>query len=434
MRQFLAAILFLSVSLSLQAQTFSTKGMRFWVSFMAGSNSRGMYSLILSAEENCVVRIENPDTDWTREIRLRAYSVDTVRIPHPVTYAESHNTMLEKSLLVTSSAPISLYSRYYAQASSDITCILPENNLGSQYIVQAYKNRAKEAEFLVLSTTDNTIVEIQPSCDISGDFSPDDTIRVHLNKGQVYQVCATKGDISGTSVRSTRGEKIAVFNGSSLGFVPDTHESGDHIFEQALPLYAWGNEFIVVNTINQPANRIRITAKKKNTRVMWNNQLLTTLNAHETYEYELTEAEKTGYISTSSPCIVYQYMVGWSYRTSVNDPNTTIGDPSMCLVLPLKYKNRRAIFATYNEGTTGYHRVAVIVKTSDVSTTELDGNDISSFFMPVQGNPDYSYTRLNILSGTHLLRCNGGFIAQVYGFGIYESYLYHLGFDSVTGN
>lgn len=430
MRKLIGVIFLLLFSLFLSAQVYTTKGTQFWTSFMTGSSSRGSYSLIFSADSACDVKIESLKNNWEKNIHLEANSVDTIQIPYSFACADRYNKSFQKGLRITSSDTISVYARYYLTASSDIACVLPEETLSDEYIVQSYPSKMMEAQFLILATQDSTIIDIAPSCDVSAGYSQKRHIALRLNSGEVYQVHGVGDDISGSRIKARDNKKIAVINGSSLGFVPDDHESGDHIFEQALPVRAWGYRFVVVNTINRPANRVRVTASVDSTRVMKNNVWAATLKAYETYEFEILEEEKTYFIETSAPCIVYQYMVGWSYMSRRDDPKSVIGDPSMCQVLPLDFKLRKSVFATYNEGTTRYHRIAIVVNTFDVSTVRLDGNDISAYFMPVQGNPNYSYTRLNILPGKHELHSTNGFIAQVYGYGVYESYLYYLGFDA----
>ena len=185
MKKFFGIILFLIIPLFLSAQTHSSKGTRFRMSFMAENNIlQGTYNLILSTEKSCHIKIKSSDTTWKKELYLGENCTDTIQVPPSVAVAERYNRIINKSLEITSSDSISLYAQYHLTASFDIGCILPESELGSEYIIQAYPNKAGDAQFLVIATQDSTIIDIYPSCIVSGNFSKIKPIKLRLDLGK----------------------------------------------------------------------------------------------------------------------------------------------------------------------------------------------------------------------------------------------------------
>ena len=118
--------------------------------------------------------------------------------------------------------------------------------------------------------------------------------------------------------------------------MPGPVSARDHLYEQNMPTDYWGREFVVTRSMKKDANRIRVTAKENDTEIIVDGATLATINAGETYEFELCEAvmrteegytkaaaEGRGtdfyldgeahYLKTSCPCAVFSYDVSENY-------------------------------------------------------------------------------------------------------------------------
>ena len=225
--------------------------------------------------------------------------------------------------------------------------------------------------------------------------------------------------------------------------------------------------------MKKDANRIRVTASNNGTELSVDGIPLTTINAGETYEFELCEATmrtqsaytkavsegrgceyfldgEAHYLETSCPCAVFSYDVSEKYYidkgTSEVNPNSA-GDPAMVWISPLEQQLRKVTFGVMNTDKTPTHYVNIITPTSGAASLEVRevamnagkvvyGKNLvnPSDVIPVPGNPAYSYARIKLTDNkesVYTIKSGIGFIAHVYGSGDKESYAYSCGSAAV---
>ena len=446
MRRELPILMFLLlVSMTAWTQT-TTQGTEFWLSFMMNgyrynNGSTWVYNnVMISAERDCTGTIENPMTGWTESFSIEAARVKFLSVPEEQGYNDIDETVANKGLHVVTSDTVSLYFSSCATNSFDATFVLPVESIGTEYIVQtdAQSDKVVHEEikdqytsaFLVVATEDDTHVEITPSVKTIGGHEAGQTVSIVLNAGQTYSVRSHYGedsrDLSGSKVVATNGKKIAVFNGNTLTTIPNLENGGvDHIFEQALPTFAWGRHFAVTSSNGRTRDFVKVTSSADNNRVKKNGQLLTTLNKNESYTFDLTGWYGSCYIETSEPSMVYLYNT-----TFRDDASGTTGDPSMVWIPPVELKIDEITFCTFNHYAAAIdnHYVNIVVERKDIRQVYFDGQLLDpEVFQPVTGNHQYYYTRKWIVPGVHHLRCRMGLMAHVYGFGEVKGYAYCVG-------
>jgi hypothetical protein len=102
----------------------------------------------------------------------------------------------------------------------------------------------------------------------------------------------------------------------------------------------------------------------------------------------------------------------------------------MVVVSPLIQTKQNVTFTAYNSTEiTERYFVNVVAEDNAASSIYLDGNPIPFTSLP---NSGYSYAQVKIRQGSHTLyssEAEKGFIAYVYGFGLYESYGYGAGYN-----
>lgn len=451
MKRLITILILLATGLAYsQQRSVTTQGTEFFAVFLQNSDHTAgqtgfELSLMVSAKRACSVTVRNPNSTWTTTFNVAANSTYKCTIPsgqHQQCYlTTASSTAQNKGLLVTSTDTISLYSSNFASASFDGSIVLPTTALGNEYIVQCYPPSINTSEISITATEDNTIVDITPSVSISagGTNSINSTFNVSLNRGQSVFMKSTSvennganGDLSGTRIVARDCKKIAVNCGDYLVNVPYNAQYADHIYEQAYPVTSWGKKFVVTNTLqNASTGRnkdcVRVTASANNTTIRRNNTLLATINAGQTYEFQLTASEKSAYIETSNPCAVYMYLVGKTAGGSSN------GDPSMVWIAPLEQRINNIVFNTFEpsvhaENAPNVHIVNIVAETSNTSQLRLDGSAITGW-ETVNGNSNYSFARKVVSHNAHSITSTGGngFIAHVYGIGNVVSYAYSVG-------
>ena len=428
----------------------STQGTEFWLSFMMNgyrynNGSEWVYNgVMVSAKRNCSGVITNPVTGWTENFSVEAARVTFVSVPMEEGYNDLDETVADRGLRVVTTDTVSLYYYSCATNSFDGTFVMPIESIGSEYIIQtdAQSDMVVHEEimdqytsaFLVLATEDNTRVDITPSVRTITGHEAGQMISVTLNAGQTYSVRSHYGegsrDLSGSKVVAANGKKVAVFNGNTLTTIPNVANGGvDHIFEQALPTFAWGKHFAVTSSNGRTRDFVKVTSSADSNKIKRNGHTLTTLNRNESYTFELTGWDGSCYIETSEPSMVYLYNT-----TFRDDPSGDMGDPSMVWIPPVELKIDEITFCTFNHyaASIEHHYVNIVVERKDIRRVYFDGQLLDpSDFQPVSGNHRYYFTRRWITPGVHHLHCRMGLMAHVYGFGEVKGYAYCVGSNIV---
>lgn len=432
--------LFFSCYSPLRAQTPSTEGTAFWLSFMQNeSDSKVDLTINVSAKRACQLTIENPNTGFVKRYNLQPglNEIEEAATPLNECYNNNSEVVNKRALYVTSTDTISLFASNYQQSVFDNAAILPEPALRDEYLVQTYPNsdgkKSYPPEFVIVAAENNTIVDITPTYATAGGKQPGATFNVTLNRGESYQVKAqgsnVGSDFSGTRVKARNGKKIAVFNGNQSESIPYAEGTdGDHLFEQAMPVAYWGSEFILTRTMNQLCAIFRITAKNNNTVLTLDGAQIATLRAGETFQYEMTSPKEVAYLESSCPVGVYMYLTS-GHKFPGAFEGDKMGGPASVWISPVEQMIKEVNFAT-DDRRCKYHYVNIVVLSAYASTVTLTGKNSGALplqFVPVPGYDDYSFTKVNIAHDSYNLKSSRGVIAYVYGLGKTESYAYSAG-------
>ena len=459
-RLFIVFSLIFSLSVpAVWAQSTSTQGKEFWLSFMHNgfrdhtSGGWVINQVLISAKRNCSGTISNPNTGWSQEFTVNANNITTIEIPEQEGYHNSsqYESIMQKGLKVQSSDTISVYCTNIAYVSFDASFVLPVESLGDEYIIQSYDQsyqggtaqnafviNNETSAFLIVATENNTVVDITPTCATLAGHLANETFSVTLNAGETYHVRSTRTgnqrDLSGTRVLAADCKRIAVFNGNTLTCIPINQGNGfDHIFEQAMPLRSWGKNFVVTSSMNRNRDFIKITSSANDNEITKNGEVLVTLNANQSYTFAMAESERSCFLQATQPSAVYLFDNS-SYDQS---PLGGLGDPSMVWIAPVEQRIDEVTFSTFDHPNIEIetHSVNIIVNTEDIAQVFLDGEQISPLnFSRVNGNNDYSFARLSIEHGRYHLYCPNGFNAHVYGFGDAKGYAYLVGSNAKNLN
>lgn len=446
---FLMIAALFSATSSLFAQDASTQGTEFWVSFMSNGHkyhtnapNNGNWILtqvLISGKRDCTGTITNPQTGWSHDFNVRANNITTVEIPENVAYVDGlSEQVVNKGLQIVSSDTVSVFCTNIAHLSFDASYVLPTQSLADDYLIQTdnqssntsslpYVKENETSAFLIIATEDGTTVDITPSVDTYNGRTAGHEFSVNLNKGQVYQVRSTKSDgrrdLSGSKVTARDCKRIAVFNGNTLTAIPRNGSSYDHIFEQAMPLQAWGKSFVVTSSLEREADYVKITSAADNNEIRKNGELIATLEHGQSYIFEMRTSEKSCFIESTGRSAVYLY--------NTSRGGNSIGDPSVVWIAPIEQRIDDITFSTFhdpNYASIDNHHVNIIVNSEDAGTVTLDGRLIpANDFVTVNGSNAFVYTRKNIDHGVHRIQCPNGFNAHVYGFGIAKGYAYLVG-------
>ncbi|MDR3340541.1 MAG: T9SS type A sorting domain-containing protein [Candidatus Symbiothrix sp.] len=414
-----------------------TMGTDFWVSF--GDNSRfsaGVVNLQIkvAAYEATEVRFtftENGSTSTASIAAGEAYLFDIPSgLADAVYYDWSTGTAISsKSLRIQSDKPVHVYALNQRLNSSDATNLFPVNTLGTDYHHISYIPMVGSDGYTIVATENGTAI-----------YDNGDTIS--LSKGQVYShygpfAVALGEDFTGRQITSNK--PVAYFVTNTASFIPlPTIMYGENLFQQLMPVNAWGKE-IVVPVTRREVERVRIVASQDSTTITQTGGIvqaggsgtLPTLYKGQFVELEIKLATGGCYISADKPVGVCSYLVGMQHP-SVPTPKT--GDPSIAMVPSVEQfvdATTIAPFVPNDRTTIDEHYALLVTSTAGLNETTMsigrarpislkDSTWISS------SNPEYSFCNIELSDATQSYTfANPGRLAILgYGVGPYESYYY----------
>lgn len=427
----------------------TTQGTDFWMAFLQNNNQELIIphglDLIISAEKETEIIIDNSlindntyQSHW--KFSMEANSSRVITVPCQLFDVVESGKIVNQSIHVTSSEPISVYMDNHQNQSADVTLALPTSSCGTHYIIQNIEggvvskyNVFMPSIFSIVATENNTTVQITPSIKTNDGHAGRIPYRITLHQGQIYQVETSSTDaglgFTGTQIESLNNKKIAVFTGNRMCNVPKSATTGNanNLFEIAYPVSTWGKRFIIQPFKSGYVDMVKVTASKNETKIYKSGKLLTTINALESYEFFANESNGAFTLETSEPVEVYQYMTSNNYIHKRSS-----GGPSSLYVTPVEQALNKITLNTSNNPNTLMHYINLVIRTKDASTIKFNGRTNFTKFTPIDDT--YSVGTISVDNGQHTLESTSGFIANVYGFGDGTSYAYSAGSNTYDLN
>jgi hypothetical protein len=419
MKKIARSIILLLISLQTFGQ-YSTLGTDFWVSWMQNFDSPENCILYITSGVGATGTISMPGTGWSQNFTVAANGSVTVTVPTAQgPCISTPNTVLNKAVRITSNNPIAVFTVNQRIASTDATLVLPVAALGDDYMVTTYTVLSGQpSEFVVVGIDNNTSIQIIPKAAVNGGVGANVPFNITLSAGQVYLV-QSNGDLTGSTVKATNTNQcnnFAVFAGNRCANVSTACTYCDHLFEQMIPLKAWGNNFATAPLLARNGDVFRILAAENGTTININGGAGINLNAGQFHEVMLTTAS---FITSNKPISVAQFSRG----TSCDGASS---DPFMIILSPVEQFIDHIVFFSFLAGNVTTLGTNIITKTAYTGLATLDGAAIPGWAV-IPSNPTYSFTRRNVTQGSHTLHSDSGVVATVYGYGNVESYGYLAG-------
>ncbi|MBI3258383.1 MAG: IgGFc-binding protein [Ignavibacteriae bacterium] len=397
----------------------TNEGKEFWLCFQRNYKDSPMgtvkskndliLQLFLAGNKESNVVIEIDGINFRREVKVSADSVTNVIID-AAAQVKSDEIPERLAVHIVSNNPITVYGLNSRWQTTDTYLGLPVMALGKEYYAIGYKySEGLLSQFAIIATEDETNVTITTTVTTSKKHPSGEPFSVKLRKGDVYQVTSlsdSKGnDLTGSHIEADK--KIAVFSGHQCAYVPEGVVGCNHLVEQLQPVSTWGNNFFVGMLGGRSKYTIRIVASRNTTNIYENSKLVSTINAGEFYEN--SNVTENVQITTDHPVMVAQYSQGFLNGDSV-------GDPMMLLINPKEQFLRVSRFATPKTGQ-WRHFVNIAIRTSGISSIQLDGKPVDHTQFNKVGDGEYSIGQIQVLYGSHLIEADEFFGISSYGFG-----------------
>lgn len=425
----------------------STIGREFFLGFMENNrivpNRIDQASIIISASEDAsgIIQYVNnsiPFSIKSGEQFVYDFPQEGLDIIH-----RSSGKIENLGVYISATGNIAVHAFNFRQRSADGTVVLPLSSLGKDYLVTAHaekfapgvsggSNINYESTLLVVAVEDDTNVEIITTTATVNTIPADAPINIKLKKGESYQIKAI-GDLTGTRVRVTGSQdgdckNIAVFGGNKMTSVGTDCEgtTGDHLYQQAYPLFSWGKEYIHVPLKGRTSGEmVKVLASENNTQIFVNGVSKGNLNSGK-FSTFVFGPEELANITATKPIAVTVFAKS-QWCNIQNGPLASNGDPTMITLSPNPQLIKSVAFSAVKVVGIVNHYVNIIAKTGTQGGTVLDGVNVGNQFSPVPGNAGYVYAQVEISEGVHTMTNPDGVIAYVYGSGFIESYGYSAG-------
>jgi len=218
---------------------------------------------------------------------------------------------------------------------------MPVHALGDTYIMNTYSTFSTQPSmFIIVGVEDNTSIEIIPTAAVIGGVGANVPYTITVNQGQVYLV-TSNGDLTGTKVNATNVgncNNFAVFAGNKCANVPLSCTYCDHLYEQMIPLKAWGKEYITVPLMTRSSATYRIIASENGTIININGGANINLNAGSFHEVALSTAS---FIEGNKP---YQLL----NTVKAHRCDGVVSDPFMIMLSPIEQTLESIVFQAFN--------------------------------------------------------------------------------------
>lgn len=321
--------------------------------------------------------------------------------------------------------------------SNDASLLVPTTVWGKQFRVATWQTWVFSSSlimpsvFAVTSTNDNTLVTITTRANTMGgngapNFTAGAAQTVTLNKGDVLQLMAPGGDLTGSLV--TADKPVSVIGGHHCTQIPIGYTACDHIEELVFPIETLSNEYLVTSPFlgaGPRAEVVRIVATEAATMVTLDPATVggPYMLANAGDFVEIAQRPENFQVKADKKIVVSQYM------ESQDAPGGSgIGDPAMAMAVPTaQYRNQYQFHAPTNY-TNNYVNITAPVG-ADVL---LDGVSVPSTAYSPIGTSGFGVARMplaNTGTGTHTATSTMPFGISVYGYGQYTSYWYPGGLD-----
>ena len=405
-------------------------GRDFWFSFVKNGSEQNTYEALLTftaLDEAATVTLES-FYGALRTLTLAPGESDTIVMANGGVY-DLHVDFL--GFHITATAPVHALASWSKLASTGATTLLPYDALDTRYRVIDYPTDGGRvadgsgASFVAVTTERNTPIHFTPPVDVlidgilqhAANVPYSVTIGTAPDARSVHSQVAG-GSLSGMEVSSSK--PFALFQGNRLCGIPHSTPSGDYVYEQAVPVSCWGQQFAAVPTgTRSVGDVVRIVADEPCTVSVSGSNQSVSLAAGDVHEIEIG-ANRPCVISASAP-------VGAALFSKGSDWMAEPGDAAMVVLTPMERAISHAVFKPIRT-----ERIAslwsVTLVTDSPATMTLDGNSIAQQFHPIDAT-GYYYAQIPVNYNSHVVaNTDGTFVGWTNGIGNVDSYIYSLGY------
>ncbi|MFI5201374.1 MAG: choice-of-anchor D domain-containing protein [Candidatus Kapaibacterium sp.] len=438
-----------------------TMGREFW--FGIPSNAVNPGGSPFTAEKHLLLYITSPSNTTAyvalgpgqamKTVPVNAYKMSTVELDWSWEMLTSGYVQDKAVHVWSNNADLTVFFMSHVQYSADGSYIIPTIGWGTDYVVAANESLFEgsvdfPSEFTIVASTDNTQIQIIPSCDLrqanSAGVQPTSTVypaghvlSVTLNRGQSEQFMPVPPqdvqgfDVTGTIIHST--QPIGVMGGAVATNIPIDFGYADHLEDMIPPVRTWASTYYSTSFIQPPAQANThdyaeyLFVSSKAGQTIWGYNKVQGIYQvaliSGKYDIAWEEYEKAQKFYSDAPFMLVEYINSSTYPDHKNGN----GDPAEVVINSKEQYTKTVVFETPAPfGTFPYtHYATVTINVKDTGRTTFDGQSILKYNNTMQPIDDtiVIFTVTNLGAGTHIVTGDSaGAGVYIYGYSHDESY------------
>uniref|UniRef100_A0A672F8Q3 Fc fragment of IgG binding protein n=1 Tax=Salarias fasciatus TaxID=181472 RepID=A0A672F8Q3_SALFA len=342
---------------------------------------------IMAAQADAKVTVQVPSLYFKEEKTLKAGEATIIKLPGAAELADSKRSF--NTVHIEASANVAVMSLSSKKNTADTSVIYPMSEWGTEYFVFTPTGSPGGTfkEFSVINGKESNQVVISPRASIRFEgrvYSAGRQMVIDLKPYENVQLLS-EGDLSGTEVSAQ--QPIAVFSGHTCTW---EFSKCNHVYEQLLPVSAWGSSFMVPPLSFQPKyDNVYIQASQP-TKVTIKNGMQTqavNLNSGQSMVVNYHYPGALHIEADHGIQVLLQY-------NGVRTNQGKIYDPFLVTILP---PNRFCSSYSF-EALAGYeNKVLIVAQTSAVPFLHMDSKPLLSDVQWKQiASTDYSWTEIQV--------------------------------------
>jgi len=338
----------------------------------------------------------------------------------PTAAAQSGTGIRNTGFQVVSADPIAGYFVNRKAFTTDMTYLLDEDALGSEYVVASTGSAGGEgSQVSIQAIEDGTTVTFTPK-----GGAP---ITVTLNEGETYKYAGGGVDLTGSTVSADKN--VAVFGGHDCANVPSNVAFCDNLIEQMIPTENLSTTYLVTASQGaeitpQNSDLVRVIATEDGTEVSVDGTVVATIASGDFYQFDLAETSGA-LIEATSAVKVAQYLKGG---------NGTDTDPALALV-PGSDSWLDAYNLATPSGNSAFdvNYASIVAMTSDLGGLQLDGVSVDTSGFSAIGSTGFSRGIVDLPLGLFELTSTSEFLVMLGGGSRADSYFTYGGATFAPG-
>lgn len=285
-------------------QSMNNSGREFWLSIPPAAvqnltPDNQVYIHVFSPVEQ-EVSIHVPGKDFSEYRAVSTNSVTTFSLSPNMaqTYVpirgqtpQEDSKWLQAGIQVIAESPVVVQVMVDYESTGEGFTALPVHTLGRHYVISSYPDAAAvysqtlmyPSEVSIIGVEDNTQIEFtlggNDNTLTTGDLQPGETVRVTLDRGDVYSVSTGVhfGDLTGSNIEADK--PVAVVSANQCANVPVETKHCSYVAEMHSPVESWGTEFDISPFQGRLKHAfVNIVASEENTTVRRNGQVIAVLD------------------------------------------------------------------------------------------------------------------------------------------------------------